>query len=80
MTTQKKKLSSWVKEHSFEIGIISVYAAMIAGLSYVAIKQGEAIAEELEKQDNWEKNQIEQGNTIIEKDDHLYAVKVVSVY
>lgn len=81
MTTQKKNsVRSWMKEHSFELTASSVMVLMIAGLTYVAVKEQEAIANELEKQNNWEKSQLEQGNTIIEKDDHLYAVKVVSVY
>ena len=81
MTAQKKNsVRSWMKEHSFELTFASVTVLMIAGLTYVAVKEQEAIANELEKQNNWEKSQLEQGNTIIEKDDHLYAVKVVSVY
>ena len=80
MITQKKKISSWMKDHSFEIGTATVFTLAFAGIIVASIMQADAIAEEIEKQNNWEKSQLEQGNTIIEKDDHLYAVKVVSVY
>ena len=78
--TKKQKIRSWMKDHSFEITTGAIYATLIVGVGYLAIKQGEALAEELKKQEAWEREQLEQGNTIIEKDDHLMAVKVVSIY
>jgi hypothetical protein len=78
--TKKEKFSSWVKDHSFEITAVTVYATLIVGVTYLAIKQQDAIAKELQKQENWERGQIEDGNIIIEQDDRLLAVKVVSVY
>ena len=80
MTTQKKSIRSWMKKHSFEVTAGAIYVSMIVVVGYVAMKQAEAIAEELEQQEAWQRDQLEQGNTIIEKDDHLMAVKVVSVY
>lgn len=78
--TKKQKIRSWMKDHSFELTAGAIYVSMIVVVGYVAIKQSEAIAEELDKQEAWQRDQLEQGNTIIEKDDHLMAVKVVSVY
>ncbi len=80
MKTKKEKFSSWVKNHSFEITAVSFYVAATIGLGYLAVKQADAIAEEQQKLEDWENEQITNGNTIIEKDDHLMAVKVVSIY
>ena len=80
MKTKTKKIRSWMKDHSFEIGTSALFVSMLAAVTIISVKEAEAIADELEKQNTWQKQQIENGNTIIQEDDHLYAVKIVSMY
>ena len=80
MNAKQKKIRSWMKDHSFEIGVTALFVSLFAAVTVLSIKEAEAIADELEKQNAWQKQQIEDGNTIVEEDDHLYAVKIVSMY
>lgn len=78
--THKPSKMQWLKDHSFELTAGAIFTAAFAALVVISVQGQEAMIEEQKKQDEWYKQQLENGYTVVEQGDHLVSMQIKSIY
>ena len=83
-TTQTKKSNfrSWMKDHSYEVTVYSIFAAAAAGVVLLTVKATNDLVKEVKAQEAWIDEQTESGHQILMNEDGaMVAVdNIVSIY